>query len=241
MKNFPHLITNSLTKWDREMLESQLDKESMLWKLKFSSLFVRTRLSLEKQGYTVTDLREFFMKHIPKLYKDSKNETDFSLAWDSIMKYMSFFDYEILYYVIKTFCGDDLKQEMEKYISEFQVYCKRRLCELPQDIFPFPENKDKGNMYFVINKHYNDITASEIKELQVLLSEILNTTFCTLRIDKEGQRGIKLNLKLLRDFDTVFPLSKEQERKMYEISVLKVFSDEQVHYSGNYLFSDIHT
>lgn len=180
----------------------------------------RARESLEKQSMKCSDL-SVLVRHSTKnrlfgLIQDSKSIAELFLR---LADYWSFFDYEFLSLIIERHC-QELKQDLKNYESSFIEYSKRRLCELPTDVF---ENRGDGqNLYVQIDRNFDMITVEDIKKLEGRLSELLKTELYLLKIE-EG--CILLTFLNLCGVSTLTTLNIEQVKAFNAMKVMRLRSN----------------
>ncbi len=63
-----------------------------------------------------------------------KKVSNLEKYFEKLRSYWSFFDYELLAYIIHSLCPS-LKKELDDYTEEFKAYCHCRICEVPVDSY----------------------------------------------------------------------------------------------------------
>ena len=126
----------STTKEERERLIARLEVESGRMKDEFAILVDRVRASLQDQNISPSDLRVLIThsdrNELVKLFK--KNKKNIPDLFCALKDYWSFFDYEFLAAIIKRHCPK-LITELDNYEDRLKTFCRRRLCEIPSNIF----------------------------------------------------------------------------------------------------------
>ena len=196
---------------------------------KFAILVTRTKTSLEEKGKTVTDLKVVF-KHSSrnKLTRElyGVQDQDLNEAFLIISDYWSFFDHELLSCIINSYCKD-LQPELDNFESDFKVYCKRRLCEVPSNVFGGKKSDKGGSLCMKIDETFDDITGSHTKKLECRLSNLLETNLKLLDFD-DG--CIELIFCCMHEFDAIFPLSRKQENELSEMNILRLYSEDYTYF-----------
>ena len=204
----------------------RLKMESNEIRRRFALVVDRARESLEKQKLISEDLK-ILIKHAEenKLYEIFEQNRTIKALFLALFDHWSFFDYEILWLIISRFCTE-LRREMEDYIAEFKIYCQRRLCEIPVDVFKTRPD-DTNNLYVKCDKTFDKITLEEAKELELRLSKLLDTELYLLRVE-EG--CVQLVFRSLCDLSTKFPLHKLQKKQLFEMKILHLIHKDQTQY-----------
>lgn len=234
----PHLNCEGLTKDEMDELYSVLHDNYNSVHKKFCILVGKTLRSLKTNNISPGELIVLinnYVKPKKKLFSKVKSlEQIFACK-----NWYSFFDYEVLEVIIPTYCtklGDDLKE----YIRSFEAYCSRKLSEVPS----YFKSTSGGNNFIIrvkIKKEFSEITLSQLKEMENRLKKITKIHLNLLRFE-EG--CIVLAFESLCEEDDMLPLTKEEKKELFEMDVLRLYSDnkeyfDQIKYScslsGEYL------
>ncbi len=241
---FPYLLSDtlSLSKKERERLKARLEIESEKMKDRYAILVDRVRESLEKKHIACSDL-SVLVRHSSKniLAHLTKEHTNMKDLFLELADYWTFFDYEFLRLIIGRHC-QELTPELTEYESSFKEYCKRRLCELPDDVFA--NTGDKSNLYMKIDRNFTTSTLEDVKKLGCKLSLLLDTDLCLLKVEKGC---IKLTFNSLCAISS--PLTPEQIETLKELKVMHLYSDSMEYFfnstdtnsekdTGNWCFKD---
>jgi hypothetical protein len=93
-------------------------------------------MHLRRSSTAADDLRTLFREgEIEELANQIDPTDTIPAIWVKIKegKYWSFFNYELLANIINCFCMDTpLIAELNGYLSEFKLYCQRRVSEVPR-------------------------------------------------------------------------------------------------------------
>ena len=172
-----------LTKSEKETLLTRLCDNVERVKMTFAILVSKTLRSLKAHAINYTQLKVLMKKYLPKknnLFSKEKEET-LDQIFLAFHDYWSFFDYEFLILIISTFCTE-LEKEKNEYISTFNKFCKRKVSEVPTNFTSIAS----GKYFFLwvkIDREFDSLTMSELKELEVKL-----------------RHNTKMDLSLLRSY-----------------------------------------
>ena len=215
---------------------------------KFASLVSKTAMAINN---TSDDLKTFFFGCG---MKDLANSIDPQEVISTTMRRVyeskgwSFFDYELLELIIKTFCKEDeqIKLDLREYIQDFQSFCERRLYEIPIEIFAMelPHIHPKAKVVMKIDKEFfgedsnsmnnilrgeivdeNEVTLSlnRIKKIQRRLSEVLNVENL---IFLDAQKGcIELTFRHFEEINPLLFLTTLKKISLVFIGVYRIHCD----------------
>ena len=148
---------------------------------------------------------------------------------DVIEKYSSFCDFRLVEYLIGLSGTEEDKQELEKYVMEFENYALRRVYECPSEVGATCMPSD-SKLCVKLDSVYDDYSFIQLKRFEGKLASILKVSTETLRFEKIEMGCIQLTF-LIPNFvkEFTFPLSHDQEIKLFQ---------QQVKYltCGNYTF-----
>ena len=207
---FPYLKDESMTEEERKRLIGRLKLESGRMKNEFAILVDRAKESLQQKKVSAMDLEVLVMhstsNDLAILFKEGKNIHE---LFCDLSKYWSFFDYEFLALIIKRHCPE-LSSELDKYEDHLKIFCQRRLCEIPSDIFQ-TKIGHKYNLYVKYNQKVDVMKLETAKELELKLSELLDTDLYLLEV-QEG--CVELVFHSLCDLDKNIPLRRYQQLQL---------------------------
>ena len=226
-KKFPYLKSEHLTKGRKERLLAQLELDSDNMQNKFAILVDRARASLEEQNIACSNLK-VLVSHSRKnklfdLLDRSGSINDLFLK---LRNYWSFFDYEFLSVIIDRHCLE-LKPDLKDYVSSFKEYCKRRICEVPADVFS-KRTDDEYNLYVKCDHNFDKNTLDDVKKMELKLSNLLDTDLYLLGVE-EG--CIKLVFKSLCAIAT--PLSDRQVDELKNLQIFCLESNSVVYFENS--------
>ena len=171
---------------ERVDLERRLIAESSKMQNQFQSLASQTRDSLLAQCISVSSLEYLFRgSSFTLVYKAIKDINEFNDLMSCLSDYWSFFNYELLQFIIKRYCRG-LTDELEKYKGEFKLFCERRLCEVPEGTLGVKAEEKKCMCCLKMDNKfsYKYSKIGDIKNLEDELSNLLNRKLILRRIDE---------------------------------------------------------
>ena len=209
-----------------EKESNDLEKVEMI----YFNLVRKTLQSLKVHEIDSTQLKELITtyvksKSLAKLFSEQKTLDKMFLAFRD---YWSFFDYEILSLIISTFCNE-LEEEKNEYISTFNKFCKRKVSEVPTNFISILSEKHYS-ISVIIVREFNSVTMTELKELEIKLRKI---TKIDLRLLRSKDGNLVIAFVSLNEEEEMFPLSKKEKSKLFEMGVHKLYSDNCVFFDYN--------
>lgn len=203
---------------EREALEGRLKQESLEIKADFAVLSAKTKKLLEQKKTASQDII-FLFKSYSKLYKAIKQYKNFNKLLLKLSDYWSFFDYDILQLIIRSYCNE-LIDEFIEYEEKFKSYCRRRLCEVPDGIVGVKTSKDYVFCKYDEMFSYEKTRLWDVKVLNAKLSKLLKTKL-VLRSIREG--CIEITYVMLCDI--LYPLSTKQMAQLKRLNIVRMFSE----------------
>ena len=240
---FHYLDTSRLARKDAEQLKGRLLLESRTMVISFQGLVSGTMDSLLERGIAPQDLVSRLMSlralkpaydqqpPIPALLHRSeelKNATTIQAVFIILQDYCSFFNYEIIGYIIAELGTEKDKAKLQLYEDELKRYSKRRVFECPLE---YGSRADPSQVYVVV-KLDKTLESFTLEELQVF-KEKLSTIFhlehpLELLYVEKGCMQMTFQIPSTME-RLIFPLSPEQLRELQAEGVIMLSSN-------NYLF-----
>ncbi len=240
-----------LTDEQRDDLCSRLEIESNRIRMKFASLVTTTALVIRKSENTSDDLKTFFtecgMKELANSI-DAQDSVSLIMRRVHENKGWSFFDYELLEQIIKTFCRheQEIMQDLKEYIMDFKNFCERRLYEVPREIFAMEllHVHSKAEVILKIDKEFLgeeevkvksllggekigkeelELSLNKIKKLQCRLAEVLGIEHLIFLDARIG--CIELTFRHFKENNPILLLSTPDKITLALIGVKRIQCD----------------
>ena len=221
---FPHIKKVAPNKHAREELEQKLRMESRDIMREFHILRHKFFDSIEEQNIAVHKLVEYLEDELsdclPKRDVDSEPMT-LKEVKQLIKQNSSFYDYQLIKYMIKLTGTDKDKDQLKLYEEAFSAYAKRRIYECPSK---FCTSGDADSeLHVKLDSMYDGHTLEELKNLQYRLCSILHISVYVCRLESNKEGCILLTLLIPCHLqEVVFPLSDEQKKVLVKLGVHKL-------------------
>ena len=235
--SFPYLDPSEVTPEQQQVLRRRLRTESRRINIQFQNLVSATLTSLQKQQVTVRD----FLPHLmtfgadEPVLKDSQAPvfdqrlSDLEKAGDllevfmGLKDYMSFFNYHLIEHIINVLGTEEVKAELKKYKTNFQLYAKRRVYECPPQFGPVSK-LGHADIIVKIDSRYENYTLAEIEDFGQELSDLLGVSSKgVLRLCWVQKGYFQLTFQIPSFLkEKIFPLSREQEKALAAKGVIRL-------------------
>ena len=229
------LKLGQLTDEQQEDFRERLAFESQRMMMHFQTLVSKTMESLIRQNVSfdrlvahIMTLGAFdpvYIKPQLPLFQDRHNELK---AADTIPKiflvingYISFFNYDIIEHIINVLGTDEDKVNLQSYKNKFDRYVRQRIYQCG----PHLESETDHSIIFVkLDSRYDNYTGAEIKRFCRKLSETLHVSSKgVMRLCEVHEGCIQLTFQVPSFVQQkIFPLSKEQEKALAAMGVMKL-------------------
>lgn len=130
---FKYMRKSGLSEGERQGLIGRLEGESQSIRLEFATLVHSTETELKWRNIAPKTLVLKLSYYDVSLGREFDKTESIEDIFFVANNYWSFFNYDLLEYVINTFTLSTTSQ-LARYVANFQEYCKRRLCECPSDV-----------------------------------------------------------------------------------------------------------
>ena len=222
--SFPHIKEVVPDDRAREELEHRLRMESRDIRQEFHILRNKFFDSIEEQKIAIDKLVEYLEDEISDSLLQCKVDSEpmtLKKVKQLIKQSSSFYDYQLIKYMIKLTGTDKDKDQLKQYEEAFLVYAKRRIYECPST-FCSSDDTD-SELHVKLDSMYDNHKLEELKDFQYRLCSILRISVYVCRL-KSVEKGCFLLTFLIPCHvqDTVFPLSTEQETALLELGVHKL-------------------
>ena len=139
------------------------------------------------------------------------------------MDYFSFFNYHILEHIIMVCGTKEDKDNLQRYIKDFDQYAKRRVFECQPQFGPESET-DHADVFVKVDSQFESYTVIEVERFHCHLSKTLQVScqgvLRLCRVEK-GCFWLKFQLPSFVQ-QKIFPLSREQERALAQERVIRL-------------------
>ena len=206
----------------KEQLYQDLYVQTDKMKSKFASFKVAVQRDLESSGIEVETIVDFLVGYDDSFETVLSSCTRMSPLFRKIGKFMSFFDYNILEYLIENYGSDSIKERLKEYEGLFKDFSKRRVIECPSDAFGESEESERV-VTLVSDKTLDALTLEDLKKFKYKVNSILgNKLIKVLRV--EGG-SVKITFRMF-EFDK-FSITEEQRILLQREGVISITYGDQ--------------
>jgi hypothetical protein len=215
---FPHINEIAPDGEQRKALEERLQIESKEIMFKFYILINKFFDSLEEQAIPAQKLERYLRMplRLEKLTISNVQEAQRIIEDNS-----SFYDYQLVEYMIEVTGTESDKQALQKYIESFTHYAQRRIFECPAKL----ATRTPGDVKLMIklDAHYKWKLA-ELKEFQNRICKILQIPFYVSKLHCVKKGCFKLTFLVASHNikETTFPLTPEQKAALVKLKVIRL-------------------
>ena len=137
--------------------------------------------------------------------------------------YFSFFNYQLVEHIIKALGTKENKAELQKYKEDFNQYAKRRIFECLPEFGPVSD-ENHADIFVKLDSQYDNYTVAEIEEFRRKLSKLFRVSSKgILRLCQVDKGCVQLTFQMpLFVQQEIFPLSREQERSLAAMGVIRL-------------------
>ena len=235
---FPFLDMSGLDEHDRMDLEYQLITETREIKVHFAKVLSNVITSLEQKRIHLKKFKIFILSleaftddiGVKVLDKEDaqKIETASTLSevFITLCKYISFFNYHILEYIIDQHGAEKDCAQLQEYIEKFHKFCKRSIFEVPQYIFAFNFRQTAKVLAFKCTERVKT-TMENMKTLTGDIAKVFGLRSSALQLHTLKKGCVELHYLISASVvEKIFPLSPSQSSNLKTIGV-RVFSYEE--------------
>lgn len=169
--------TSGLPESERQRLIGRLEGESQSIRLEFATLVHSTETALNHRHIAPKTLVQKFSYYDASLRSEFSKTESIEDIFFVANDYWSFFNYDLLEYVINTFTLSTASI-LAQYITNFQEYCKRRLCECPSDVAG--SYKESGRRIVLKLDDKMSVQRSTLQDLRRLQDQACKVTGVTV-------------------------------------------------------------
>ncbi len=201
--SFPHLDTSSLGEDDKIELEDRLIRDTRKMIIGFTAFTLiiqesfEKRIPLDKIKDSVLSLDAFNdgigLKVLdPQDKKDIKNAKNLSQVFMTLRDYISFFNYEIVQYLIELLGSPDDQTQLREYCSALDQFCQRNVFEVPAEAFSSKSRNETAKV-FVFKCTERVATLEYVKRLTRRIAEALGLQRAALQLRSVRQGCLELH------------------------------------------------
>ena len=204
--------------------QESLSTNSM--RLRFGSLFTKTRDSVEKRipilKFTGSILALGAYDPAPKdrdrslldeHREEIKHAKSISEIFNILVPYCNYLNYELLEYIIDLYGTKDDKQRLKSYKEELRNFCEHGLFEFPLSESGIGSGSDniKQESFSVKLNARENITYKELLQIREKIAKILGVKLAALIIDHMDAGYVWLTFRIPKFMaQRIFPLSNDQ-------------------------------
>ena len=219
--SYPYLDVNTLSDDDKEDLLQRLTDDTSNITECFSDLLSNTGKSLRRRQITHERLIEVSLdlgvyksgrNQIPLLKEDQtklKETTSISGAFNILRDHMSFFNYELLGYIIRHLGDENDYQKFEVFCSKFKDYCKRKVFEVPTGpavLHPSGSERSSRKKFVVLATPDLINTLADVKAAQRKIASLLGLRASTVQLERIDIGCVILVFSIPGTLNNLFPL-----------------------------------
>ena len=234
---------DGLDRAQKEVLRARLKDDTQNIMLQFYTLLSRFYKSLKRDSeVALDDLKAYLMaleafdddEEHRSVFHEQKDELERANTLNEVFKviktFCSFFNYNLVKYLINLLGSDDDKTELEMYETKFEDYAKRRVCESPKLASPTAE---QTNVYVKLESRFSDnYSLVDLQKFRIEISKILKVSPYVMRLCCVEKGCIKLTFQIPHFVEQqLFPLTSEQESGLVQMGVTRLSL-----VSGNYKY-----
>ena len=217
---FPHIDEIAPEKEQRKALEERLHIESKEIMYKFYILINKFFDSLEEQDVPAQKLERYLRMPLEMEKLTISNVQD---AQKIIEDNSSFYDYQLVEYMIEVTGTENDKQALQKYIENFTHYAQRRVFECPAKLTTRARTPDDVKLMIKLDAHHK-WKEVELKEFQKRICRILQIPFYVSKLHcvKKGCFKITFLVASYIIKETSFPLTPDQKAALMKLKVIRL-------------------
>ena len=234
-QSFKHLNTKLMPISDQEGLKGRLEREFESISSAFANFHNSICRSL-KSNITPEDLvnelrgmnaspvrRNADISDLIDQYDELRNKDNIDRIFDILVKYMSFFSFEILKNIICAFGTDNDKRQLEEYTKKLEQFCRRNVFECPWSEGDEAASDQTKLIVKIDESNESYYSVKSLRKLCVTISEILNISGCFLRVRNVEKGCIEITFLIPKFIEkNIFPLKDEQQKRFQSIGVTRL-------------------
>ena len=220
---FPFLSKN-MSEHVRTNYIYSLMRDTTKIKHSFIALELHLKEALKESGITAEKVINVFSQDDPRFCEVFKECDSIDKVFDKKGKHWSFIDYTLIELLIGCFFEEEehkLNLEMKAYITKFNKYARRRVCECPSNMFGDKEENEKTLVFKIEECNFKTMTVNELKKLCSDLNLAIGKHH--LRLLKTDLGCIQLTFRALPSAEEMIQkLTREEQQALRNMGVLNI-------------------
>ena len=202
--SFPHLDTSSLDEDSKIKLEVQLERDTQKMIFTFSAFTLLIQRSFENRQISLDQIKDSVLSldalnngiGVKVLESEDKqkieNAKNLAQVFITLRDYISFFNYEIVQYLIELLGSPDDQTQLHEYCSALDQFCKRNVFEVPAEAFS-SKSRNKTAKVLVLKCTERVATLEYVKRLTQRIAEALGLQGAALQLCSVRQGCLELH------------------------------------------------
>ncbi|XP_064407315.1 uncharacterized protein LOC135352084 [Halichondria panicea] len=203
--SFPYLDTSSLDEDDRIEMEDRLIADTTKMMIRFTAFTLIIQESFEKR-IPLDKIKDFvlsldaFNNGIgvkvldPQDKQEIKNAKNLAQVFMTLRDYISFFNYEIVQYLIELLGSPDDQTQLREYCSALDQFCKRNVFEVPAEAFSSKSRIKTAKVFVLKLTERSRVTTLEyVRRLTRRIAEALGLQRAALQLCSIKQGCLELH------------------------------------------------
>lgn len=225
---FKYMRTDDLSGNERQRLIGRLEGESQSIRFEFATLVHNTETELHQRNISPARLVHKFYYYDASLKSEFSEDDSIEQVFYIANDYWSFFNYDLLEYVIKIFKLGDIDAMLKQYVVNFRAYCKRRLCECPGTVAGSYNESGRRIVLKLDDKmSVQRSTLQDLRRLQDQASKVTGVNVMQLLTIEEGCLHLIYRIPHSA-IEKVNLLTAEKKRKLRDIGVLSITCEKKM-------------
>ena len=159
-------------------------------------------------------------------------------AFIMLRQHMSFFNYEILSHIINHLGSKQDQENLAKYCSQFEVFCERKVFEVPPNVFDpngcGQKRKDR-KLFVVLGTEYLFQNLNNVKAAQRRIASLLGLRVSTLQLKRIDFGSIILVFSVPTSLEDLFPLDASTYETLKSIGFTLIIPDTLSYQEDHYI------
>ena len=203
--SFPHLNTSSLDEDDRIEMEDRLIADTTKMMIRFTAFTLIIQESFEKR-IPLDKIKDFVLSLDafndgigvkvldPQDKQKIENAKNLAQVFMTLRDYISFFNYEIVEYLIELLGSPDDQIQLREYCSVLDQFCKRNVFEVPAEAFSSKSRIRTAKVFVLKLTERSRVTTLEyVRRLTRRIAEALGLQRAALQLCSIKQGCLELH------------------------------------------------